>query len=193
VVVKPWPDSSWYNDDLPAYLSEPEVARDSGLQRFRSSLVRTQRWATTVGSGHAAAGSGHSAAGGGMPLGGQSPRQSPVFFRMVPLNRSRLPSTLDVWWSTRSRSGAVNVQRRLRLGPPECNGAAGWLMRGRVRRLTTFHWVPVVVELWPVHADFARMTMTPEGNVMASRRYFRLGHYVLDHLSADLIGSTPVD
>ena len=190
MVVKPWPDSSWYDDDLPAYLTDPEAARDSGLQRFRSSLVKThqktQQWATTSGSSH-------SAAGAGMPLGGQPPRQSPVFFRMIPLNRSRLPGTLDVWWSTRARSGAVTVQRRLRLGPPESNGAAGWTMRGRVRRLTAFHWVPVLLELWPVHEDFARMTMTPEGNVMASRRYFRLGHYVLDHLSADLVGSTPVD
>jgi hypothetical protein len=54
--------------------------------------------------------------------------------------------------------------------------------------LTTLHWVPVVVELWPAYEAFTRITMTPQVHVFASRRYFRLGHLVLDRLWADVDG-----
>jgi hypothetical protein len=80
----------------------------------------------------------------------------------------------------------VTVHHRLQLGRPEGTETAGWTMKGRVRRLTTLHWVPVVVELWPTYEEFTRITMTPQVHVFASRRYFRLGHLVLDRLWADL-------
>jgi hypothetical protein len=67
-------------------------------------------------------------------------------------------------------------------------------MNGRLRRLTILHWVPVVVELWPVYPDFTRMTITPRIRVFASKRYFRLGHQVLDLLWAHLAElSAPTD
>ncbi|HUJ66296.1 MAG TPA: hypothetical protein VLX59_12205 [Acidimicrobiales bacterium] len=80
----------------------------------------------------------------------------------------------------------MTLQRRLQLGRPEGDAVAGWTMRGRLRRLTILHWVPVVVELWPVYGDFTRMTMTPQVHVFASKRYFRLGHKVIDLLWARL-------
>jgi hypothetical protein len=64
-------------------------------------------------------------------------------------------------------------------------------MNGRLRRLTILHWVPVVVELWPVYGDFTRMTMTPQVHVFASKRYFRLGHKVIDLLWARLAELSP--
>jgi hypothetical protein len=176
VVAQPWLDPSRY-DDLPCYLTEPAVAGDSTLRRLRQGLARLQQPAAV---------STRSAGPISVPLGGQPPRMSPVFARMVPLDRGQLPATLHAWWATRARSGAVTVLRRLQLGPPTCDEAAGWTMTGRVRRLTALHWVPVVIELWPVHEEFTRLTMTPQTNVLASRRYFRLGHHVLDRLSADL-------
>jgi hypothetical protein len=105
---------------------------------------------------------------------------------MVALHRDLLPAALAAWWAASAKSGSVRVHHRLQLRPPEGDVAAGWRMQGRVRRLTTLHWTPVVVELWPRHDDFTMMTMTPQRPVMATRRYFRLGHAVLDHLSADL-------
>jgi hypothetical protein len=94
------------------------------------------------------------------------------------------------WWAAGASDGAVTVARRLRLGPPRGGPGIGWTMNGRVRRLTRWHWVPVVVELWPVHGNWTMMTMTPQARVIASRRYFRTGHFVLDRLTAELAEST---
>jgi hypothetical protein len=74
----------------------------------------------------------------------------------------------------------------LQLKPPEGDAGVGWRMQGRVRRLTTLHWIPVVVELWPMYDEFTMMTMTPQRRVLASKRYFRLGHAVLDRLWREL-------
>jgi hypothetical protein len=81
----------------------------------------------------------------------------------------------------------------MKLGPPSGSASVGWTMRGRVRRLTPWHWVPVVVEVWPVYEDFARMTMTPQGHVFASKRYFRLGNSALDRLCTTLSEITSSD
>jgi hypothetical protein len=121
-----------------------------------------------------------------VPFGGHRPGFSPVFSRMVPLYRSLLPATLEAWWATRAKSSVVTVHNRLQLSQPQGDAFAGWRMRGRVRRLTSLHWVPVVVELWPVYDEFAMMTMTPQNHVLTSKRYFRLGHSALDRLWADL-------
>ena len=105
---------------------------------------------------------------------------------MVELQHSRPATALDAWWVGAARAGVVTVQRRLQLGPPEGDPMHGWTMQGRVRRLTTLHWVPVEVELWSTYEGFMMMTMTPHVRVLASKRYFRLGHSVLDRLWADL-------
>jgi hypothetical protein len=103
----------------------------------------------------------------------------------VPLNQGRLAAALDAWW-VGDGAAVVTLQRRLQLERPEGDVKAGWTMNGRLRRLTILHWVPVVVELWPVYCDFTRMTITPQVPVFASKRYFRLGHVVLDLLWARL-------
>jgi hypothetical protein len=105
---------------------------------------------------------------------------------MVELHRDLLPAALDAWWAAGQKAGSVRVYRRLQLKPPEGDPGAGWRMCGRVRRLTTLHWIPVVVELWPMYDEFTMMTMTPQRPVIATRRYFRLGHAVLDRLWAEL-------
>jgi hypothetical protein len=105
---------------------------------------------------------------------------------MVPLCRRVLPAALDAWWSAGARAGLVTVHNELRLGPPEGEVRTGWRLHGRIRRFTTLHWVPVVVELWPIHDEFTMMTMTPQSHVLTSKRYFRLGHAALDHLWAEL-------
>jgi hypothetical protein len=122
-----------------------------------------------------------------VPFGGQAPRTSPTFARMVPLSRADLACALDIWWAGDAAPNALRVQRRLELGPPRGDSTLGWTFKGRVRRLTTWHWVPVVIELWCVYDDFVKMTMTPEVRVLASKRYYRLGHAVLDRLWADLV------
>jgi hypothetical protein len=180
-VAQPWPDP-WWSEDLPAYLIEPAAPRETGeigFHRLAHSLSNLPGQ-SPVGA--------RSTSAPVVPFGGQSPRVSPVFERTVDLHRGSLPATLDAWWSTRAKAGAVVVQHRLRLLQPERLGAAGWKIRGRVRRLTALHWIAVQIELWPVHEGLTRLTMSPEGHVLASPRYFRLGHYALDRLSEDLAG-----
>ncbi len=204
-MVQPWSDP-WRFEDLPSYLVDPAGPREprrvrqpgaagepgdtghpggGGLQRLARSLAYLS--GPTPLAGRPSPGGGGSA-GPAVPFGGQSPRLSPVFERVVDLHRGSLPATLEAWWSARARAGAVTVQHRLQLRRPERQGTGGWKIQGRVRRLTTLHWVPVQIDLWPVHEDLTRLTMSPEGHVLASSRYFRLGHYVLDRLSEELAG-----
>jgi hypothetical protein len=176
VVSRPWPDPSLY-DDLPAYLTEPTPARTRDFRHLAESWSKTRQRAV---------GPAGASAGPGVPFGGRTPGLSPVFARMVTLRRGPLGAALDAWWTAAANAGVVTVHHRLQLGRPEGTATAGWTMKGRVRRLTTLHWVPVVVELWPAYEAFTRITMTPQVHVFASRRYFRLGHLVLDRLWAEL-------
>jgi hypothetical protein len=109
---------------------------------------------------------------------------------MVPLSRADLAAALNEWFSDGTATRVVTLQHRLELAPPQGDPWRGWRLKGRVRRLTSLHWVPVVVELWPVYDDFVRMTMTPQVRVLTSRRYFRLGHAVLNRLWLDLVNTS---
>ena len=75
--------------------------------------------------------------------------------------------------------------------PPGTPGPCSlrWTISGQVRRLTRWHWVPVVVELWPVHDRWTMITMTPRGRVIATRRYFRTGHRVIERFT-ELLANT---
>src|SRR6202041_1635764 len=97
---------------------------------------------------------------------------SPVFARMVPLQRAGLGAALDAWWAAgaKTKAGLMIVRRRVHLGRPAGNVSTGWVMTGRVWRFLPPHWVPLVVELWPVHEKYTKMTMTPQARVMVSRR-----------------------
>jgi hypothetical protein len=173
VVLQPRSDRTPYRD-LPLYLTEPVPEKHWELRRLVDDLSKTHRPAQRPASVAA----GPSSAGG-------PPRQSPVFARQVPLSGGRLEAALDAWWAG-DKAAVVTLQRRLQLRRPEGDVVAGWTMKGRLRRLTILHWVPVVVELWPVYGDFTRMTMTPQVHVFLSKRYFRLGHKVVDLLWARL-------
>ena len=111
-----------------------------------------------------------------VPFGGVARRQSSTFFMMVALRRDGLPAGLEAWWATGQQAGSVRVRHRLELQLPEGDAGAGWRMQGRLRCLTPLHWIPVVVELWPRYDEFTMMTMTPQRPVLATRRYFRVGH-----------------
>ena len=180
MVVRSWSNQSPY-DDLPCYLTEPPAAPRRNLRQRGDDLAKLLK---------------RSAApppltpGPSVPFGGHTPGLSPVFTRMVPLQRRLLSGALDAWWEAGAKRGAVTVHHRLQLKLPEGDAAGGWRMRGRVRRLTTLHWIPVVVELWPMYDEFTMMTMAPQGHVFATKRYFRLGHSVLDRLWADLVTMT---
>ena len=114
------------------------------------------------------------------------PRFSAVFARMVALPGGELGATLQSWWTARATAGRVTVQGRLKLGAPVGDGSARWMMKGRVSRSRQLHWIPVVLELWPVHHEYTKITLTPQVHVFVSRRYFRVGHSVLDRLSVEL-------
>jgi hypothetical protein len=172
-VLRPRSELTPYSE-LPLYLSEPGPEKKRELRRVVGDLSKVERQAPRPLPAQA-----------GPSTVGLTPRLSPVFARQLPLSRGHLAAALDAWW-VGDRSAVVTLQRRLQLRRPEGDFVAGWTMNGRMRRLTILHWVPVVVELWPVYADFTRMTMTPQVHVFASKRYFRIGHRVLDLLSARL-------
>jgi hypothetical protein len=167
--------------DLPPYLIEPDPPAQRQPNRSRAVTVlaevapRPAPWSASP------------------RLVDWKPAVSPIFLRMVPLNRGRLAAGLEAWWVRGATAGAVTLQRRLQLGRPLGSASAGWTMKGRVRRLTPWHWVPVVVEVWPMYDDFARMTMTPQARVYASKRYFRLGNSALDRLCTTLAEVTSAD
>jgi hypothetical protein len=120
----------------------------------------------------------------------RTPELSSGFTRLVGLAGGRLGAILDAWWAAGAENGLLTVERRLRLGPPQTTSGISWTMTGRIRRLTRWHWVPVVVELWPVYEAWTMMTMTPRVRVFASERYFRSGHRVLDRLTVDLAAAS---
>ncbi len=120
----------------------------------------------------------------------RTPELSSGFTRLVPLAGRHLDDILPAWWTGTARDGMVTVERRLRLGAPQTSTGLSWTMTGRIRRLTRWHWVPVVIELWPVYEVWTMMTMTPRARVLTSERYFRSGHRVLDRLTVDLAAAS---
>jgi hypothetical protein len=172
------PQGPLVDDALPEYLdafSEP-IQRDAlhlrdllaGAQHLAAAVTATER--------------------GPRPYEAwpRTPELSSGFSRLVGLTGRHLAAILDAWWAAGADDGMVTVERRLRLGPPETPSGKSWTMTGQIRRLTRCHWVPVVVELWPVYEAWTMMTMTPRVRVFASERYFRSGHRVLDRLTLDL-------
>jgi hypothetical protein len=170
------------NEDLPPYLIEPPPTTGWDYRQLLDGFARVRQAVTAAPRAPAP----QPPASPSVPFGGRTPMVSPVFARMVPLPRDGLAAALDAWWAAEAKTGAVTVQRRLRLGPPEGDASAGWTMGGRLRRLTTLHWVPVTLELWPTLADFTIVTMTPRVRIHTSNRYFRVGHATLDRLCDDL-------
>ena len=163
--------------ELPAYLSAPPPAAHRTFRQWRDDLARA--WPRDSGRAR-------SPGAPAVPFGGVARRQSSTFFMMVALRRDGLPAGLEAWWATGQQAGSVRVRHRLELQLPEGDAGAGWRMQGRLRCLTPLHWIPVVVELWPRYDEFTMMTMTPQRPVLATRRYFRVGHAVLNRLWSEL-------
>jgi hypothetical protein len=98
-----------------------------------------------------------------------------------------LGAVVDTWRTEATRRGTRTTCRgRFQVKDLSGDAIGGWRMTGRVKRLTSLHWVTVVVEIWPRYAEFAILTMTPRTRVLTSKRYFRLGHRVLDDLCSEL-------
>jgi hypothetical protein len=172
------PQGPLVEEILPEYLDgAPEPAGRDAL-RLRDLLAGAQHLAAAVTATDRRQGQVES-----WP---RTPELSSGFTRLVGLAGGRLGDILDAWWAGRGEDGMVTVERRLRLGPPHTTSGMSWTMTGQIRRLTRCHWVPVVVELWPVYEAWTMMTMTPRVRVLASERYFRSGHRVLDRLTLDL-------
>lgn len=168
-------------DELPEYLSTapgPEPLR----------LGRHELWLGAQRLAAALSGAGESDADAPTPP--SAARLSGRFLRLVKLPGPQLGPVLDQWWAAGAHHDAVVIGRRLRLESPLGSPARGWIMVGRIRRFTRWHWVPVVVELWPVHDKWTMMTMTPRVRVFASQRYFRTGQAVLDRLTNALAQCT---
>jgi hypothetical protein len=165
---------------LPDYFEPEAAAPPRALHRFVEDISRTSRPEPSHPDAPPAAWLLPNEAGQLRSSSG------PVFSQMDKLNRDVLAAGIDRWWVRRSSNGTLLVRRRLQLGPPEGSATTGWIMRGKMRRCTGLHWVPVVIEFWPKYQDFTLITMTPTSRVRTSRRYFRLGLCVLDSLRAEL-------
>ncbi len=184
-VKQPGPERAWI-EDLPAYLTEPSSAASFDRRRLMDAWSDIRRTATR--DSHRS--SGHYA----MPFEGRRTSTAllpeygdhPVFDLMVPLERRRVAAVLDAWWPGEAKTGVVTLQHRLKLWPPEGDILRGWEMRGRLRRLTVLHWVPVLVYLWGKYDGFMRISVTPQSRVLTSRRYFRVGNSIVEHLFEEL-------
>lgn len=118
---------------------------------------------------------------------GATTRQPAVFSRMVPLDDGALGAKVNRWWSQATGSGLrTTCGGRFECRDVRGDAVGGWRLTGRVKRLTSLHWVPVVVDIWPRSERFAVLTMTPRTPVLTSKRYFRLGQRVLDDLWSEL-------
>jgi hypothetical protein len=212
-VVGTWPPTGGFaEDDLPAYLAESGEPDGRPPPTMADLWAGARRMTTAAGTALAALPSAASSAltsvptAGSGPAGGvlpggpfttRRPDGSPVaprelsarFLRLVRLPGVQLAAILDEWWTTMAVGDASTVDRRLRLGLPRGDAYGGWTMTGHVRRLTRWHWVPVDLELWPVHDRWTMVTMTPRARVFATARYFRTGHRVIERLT-ELLGAT---
>jgi hypothetical protein len=164
-------------DEIPEYLASGPDPAGPGVP-IRHELWLGAQWiaATLAGS--------DGEAGEAAPVPSAA-KLSARFLRLVTLPGVGLAPMLEEWWAKGVRNGSVVVGRRLRLESPRGDPARGWSMAGRIR--TRCHWVPVVVELWPVYDKWTMMTMTPRVRVYASQRYFRTGQAALDRLTAGLV------
>jgi hypothetical protein len=182
-----------YLDGVLDYLAEPPEPPVHDLPTLRDVWLGAQRLVIGLAEPSGGLETTSRRATFGSPAAGSEPPSwlksglSARFFRLVALPGESVAAPLAEWWTAGARDGVITVARRLRLGPPRGDPGTGWTMDGWIRRLTRWHWVPVVVELWPLHGNWM-MTMTPQAHVVASKRYFRTGHLVLDRLTTELAG-----
>jgi hypothetical protein len=179
--VAVWQPPDGFPDEMADYLLSVEPDPPGpGFPSRHELWLGAQRIAATL--------SGADGAAGEAPAPPSAAKLSARFLRMVTLPGIGLAPMLEEWWAQGVKNGSVVVGRRLRLESPRGDPTRGWIMAGRIR--TRWHWVPVVVELWPVYDKWTMMTMTPRVRVFASQRYFRTGQSVLDRLTTCLAQTT---
>jgi hypothetical protein len=173
-------------EELPEYLAERPKRHKPDTVRLRDFLTSTVDGVRTHAIG---------ARPGFRPgMGPYEMRRdrefSARFLRLVELPARQLDEMLNEWWhgadDGRTGKTRIVVPRRLQLGAPSADSFGGWTMRGRMRRRTSLHWFPVVVEMWPHLDEWTMVTMTPQSRVVRSGRYFRTGNGALDRLTAAL-------
>ncbi len=198
MLVTVWRDEGpSLDDDLPGYLDEPSLSSAGGAVGLQDAWDAARQMARALLAGPA--GPGGQPPISARPAGPRTSNQptppdtSCRFFRAVALPGCRLGAIVTAWWMAAARAGVLTVDGRLRLELPQVDALGGWTAYGRVRRFTRWHWVPVVVELWPAHDRGTVMIMTPRRRVITSRRYFRIGNAALDRLTAQLAVNSPGD
>jgi hypothetical protein len=190
VLVTVWRDEGpTWDDDLPGYLDESSLTPAEGAIGLQEAWDAARQMARTLLPPQ---GAERAAAHLRPPVGPRTSNQPTLadssgrFFRAVAVPGCRLSAIVTAWWIAAARAGVLTVDGRLRLEPPQADAMGGWTAYGRVRRFTRWHWVPVVLELWPAHDRGTVMIMTPRRRVITSRRYFRIGNTALDRLTAQL-------
>lgn len=112
---------------------------------------------------------------------------SPCFARMVPVPGDRLALVVADWWCEHAIDGRAVLDGGLLVSWPDVDGDL-WSFPGQLRWVGGRRSLPVAIDLWPHSIAFTRMTMTPRDAAITSRRYFHVGHAVLDSLSRQLVG-----
>jgi len=195
MVVSPWQqqDSS-LECDLPEYLADSPLSPGAGGAGLHDAWDAARQLALslldTPGGGVVAPAQFRPASGARPSSRTASAELSGGFFRSSTLPGAALGAIVTEWSEARADQGELRVDARLRLELPRVDALGGWTARGRVRRFTRWHWVPVIVELWPSLDHWTIVMMTPRRRVVTSRRYFRIGNTALDRLTTQLAATS---
>lgn len=111
---------------------------------------------------------------------------SPCFSRVVAVPGDRLSLVVADWWCEHAIDGRAAIDGGLVVSWPDVHGDL-WSFPGHLRWVAGRRSLPVAVDLWPHNVAFTRLTMTPQDAAITSRRYFHIGHAVLDSLSRQLV------
>jgi hypothetical protein len=125
------------------------------------------------------------------PIGKLPSAHDASFVRVIDLPGCCLSVTLQAWWHNVSAAGAVEIDRHLCLCQP--HGERGsWSISGRMRRPASWRWLPVELELWPLHDRWTRLTLVPRSRVRVNWMYFRNGNRSVDRFTCSVLSSAPL-
>jgi len=192
MVVSPWPqEGRSVESDLPEYLADSPLSSGAGGAGLHDAWDAARQLALslldTPGGGAVNPAQFGSTS---VPRPSRTASVAGGFFRSSTLPGASLGAIVSEWSEARTNHGELRVDARLRLEPPRVDALGGWTARGRVRRFTRWHWVPVIVELWPSLDRWTIVMMTPRRRVITSRRYFRIGNTALDRLTTQLAATS---
>ncbi|HEX2850387.1 MAG TPA: hypothetical protein VHN98_07530 [Acidimicrobiales bacterium] len=169
-------------DDLPGYLEEP--ARRAQAEPPRPTLAPALRTVAALVRALPEPREPASPTAAGGPPASPVWNGTGVFFRCYDVPGRDLERVVEEW-SHHPVPGRDRRRGLVRFDPPAAAPGAASL-HGTMRRFSRWHRVPVAVDLW-AHTGYATCALLrPEGRVVRTRRYFRLGHRVLDQLGEEL-------